>query len=73
MHGRVDSLTAVEGSELLHDKVSSEDKQLVIYDGLYHEILHEPERKIVMADILRWLDSRINRRSSLSNILFSAT
>jgi len=68
MHGRVDSLTAVEGSELLHDKVSSEDKQLVIYDSLYHEILNEPERKIVMADILRWLDPRINRGSSLLNM-----
>ena len=59
MHGSVDSLTAVEGSELLHDSISSEDKKIVIYDGLYHEILNEPERKNVMADILRWLETRI--------------
>jgi alpha-beta hydrolase superfamily lysophospholipase len=59
MHGSVDSLTAVEGSKLLHDSISSEDKKIVIYDGLYHEILNEPERKNVMADILRWLETRI--------------
>ncbi len=59
MHGSVDSLTAVEGSKLLHDSISSEDKKIVIYDGLYHEILNEPERKNVMVDILQWLESRI--------------
>ena len=59
MHGSVDSLTAVEGSKLLHDSISSEDKKIVIYDGLYHEILNEPERKNVMADILGWLEARI--------------
>lgn len=59
MHGSVDSLTAVEGSKLLHDSISSEDKKIVIYDGLYHEILNEPERKNVMEDILQWLETRI--------------
>jgi len=63
MHGSVDSLTAVEGSELLHDSISSGDKKIVIYDGLYHEILNEPERKNVMADILQWLESRIGDHS----------
>ena len=61
MHGSVDSLTAVEGSKLLHDSISSEDKKIVIYDGLYHEILNEPERKNVMEDILGWLEPNINR------------
>ena len=64
MHGSVDSLTAVEGSKLLHDSISSEDKKIVIYDGLYHEILNEPERKNVMEDILRWLETRIGDYST---------
>jgi len=59
MHGSIDKLTAVDGSKLLHERVSSEDRKLVVYDGLYHEILNEPEREAVMADILSWLDSRI--------------
>ncbi len=61
MHGSEDTLTAVSGSKLLHDTVGSADKKIVIYDGLYHEILNEPERETVMQDILRWLDSRIIR------------
>ena len=59
MHASEDRLTSVEGSKLLHEKVSSEDKRLVIYEGLYHEILHEPERRNVMEDILDWLSPRI--------------
>ena len=59
MHGGVDSLTAVAGSKLLYDTVGSRDKNLVIYEDLYHEILNEPERKKVMGDILQWLDSRL--------------
>jgi len=61
MHGSVDSLTAVEGSKLLHDTISSEDKKIVIYDGLYHEILNEPERRKVMGDIQHWLVPRAIR------------
>ncbi len=73
MHGSIDSLTAVDGSKLLHETISSEDKKIVIYDGLYHEILNEPEKENVMADILRWLEPHIIRGSSLSDILSSAT
>lgn len=61
MHASEDRLASVEGSNLLHEKISSEDKKLVIYEGLYHEILNEPERQTVMADILQWLESRIVR------------
>lgn len=61
MHASADLLTAVDGSKLLHRKISSGDKKLVIYEGLYHEILNEPERMTVMEDILRWLDARLNR------------
>ncbi len=61
MHGSVDSLTAVEGSKLLYEKVSSGDKKIVIYDGLYHEILNEPEKQDVITDILQWLEPRIIR------------
>lgn len=61
MHGGIDSLTAVDGSTLLHETISSVDKKIVIYEGLYHEILNEPEKKKVMADILQWVDPHIRR------------
>ena len=68
MHGSDDSVTAVRGSKLLHESINSEDKQIKIYEGLYHEILNEPERKTVMADILDWLNPRIIRDSSLPQL-----
>jgi alpha-beta hydrolase superfamily lysophospholipase len=56
MHGSSDRLTSVDGSQRLYDTVSSENKTLKIYEGLYHEILNEPERHQVMADIIAWLE-----------------
>jgi len=56
MHGSVDKLADVSGSEMLHARISSKDKTLKIYEGLYHEILNEPEKDGVIKDILTWLD-----------------
>ena len=59
MHGGEDSLAATEGSRILHEKISSDDKTLIVYDGLYHEIFNEPERHQVMADMKNWLNDRL--------------
>jgi alpha-beta hydrolase superfamily lysophospholipase len=29
-----------------------------LYDGLLHELFHEPERDLVFRDMLAWLDDR---------------
>ncbi len=34
------------------------DKTLKAYDGLFHEILNEPERDAALADIRSWLAKR---------------
>ena len=57
MHGSGDVMTAPEGSELLHQRVSSADKKLDIYPGLFHEIFNEPEQQQVYADVIEWLDA----------------
>ncbi len=55
LHGSADGLALPEGSRMLHEKVSSSDKKLIIYEGLYHEIFNEPEQEDVMSDITEWL------------------
>lgn len=60
MHGESDVLTAPSGSQFLHDAVSSGDKALQLYPGLYHEIFNEPERDAVIDDLLTWLDKRLD-------------
>lgn len=64
MHGEADTLTSPSGSRFLFEHVSSEDKTLKIYPGLYHEIFNEPERLQVFADLQAWLDQRLDRRGT---------
>ncbi len=58
MHGTADLLVPYPGSEQLMARAASKDKTLRLYDGLYHEILNEPERGQVLRDIIAWLDAR---------------
>lgn len=58
MHGGEDSLTTIAGSRMVHERASSSDKSLEIYDGLRHEILNEPEKERVLSEMIEWLDAR---------------
>jgi acylglycerol lipase len=58
MHGTADRLVPIAGSEMVVDRAGSEDKTFKRYDGLFHEILNEPERQQVLDDIAEWLDAR---------------
>jgi alpha-beta hydrolase superfamily lysophospholipase len=55
LHGSEDRITSIEGSKMLHEKISSQDKKVIIYDGLYHEVYNEPEQEAVMTDVLNWM------------------
>jgi alpha-beta hydrolase superfamily lysophospholipase len=59
MHGTADRLTPPEGSEMIIERAGSEDRSIIRYDGLYHELLNEPERERVLADIVDWTDARL--------------
>jgi alpha-beta hydrolase superfamily lysophospholipase len=59
LHGSADGLALPQGSKMLHEKVSSSDKKLIIYEGLYHEIYNEPEQEDVMTDVADWLAPRL--------------
>jgi len=54
--GSADALADPAGSRLLVEKAGSTDKTLIIYDGLYHEVLNEPEKQTVLDDIVTWLE-----------------
>jgi acylglycerol lipase len=57
LHGTRDSLTAPFGSRELIRAAPSSDKTLKIYEGLFHDLLHEPKGAQVADDILAWLDA----------------
>ncbi|SKB84223.1 alpha/beta hydrolase [Sphingopyxis flava] len=60
-HGDADTLTAPSGSRYLFEHVSSADKTLKIYPGLFHEIYNEPERGEVLDDLIGWFDAHVVR------------
>jgi len=56
IHGSEDVLTSVEGANMAHAQLVITDKTLKVYPGLYHEVLNEPEKDQVLADVVAWLD-----------------
>jgi len=62
MQGSEDKLVSPDGSHKTYEKISSTDKTLRIYEGLYHEIMNEPERDRVYKDIAEWIGKRLYLR-----------
>jgi len=57
IQGAADRLVDPSGAQLLYDSISSQDKTLKIYEGLYHEVFNEPEHEHVLQDVAQWLDA----------------
>jgi alpha-beta hydrolase superfamily lysophospholipase len=58
LQGTADRLCDPDGSREFYRLAGSADKTLRLYDGLYHDIFHEPEHEQVLADLVAWLDAR---------------
>ena len=58
-YSKADKVVYPQGSEKFFDSVSSADKEIVEYPGLYHEILNEPEKLQVMQNMISWCDQRL--------------
>lgn len=57
VHGSADTLVSVESGRTAHALAGSADKTLKVYDGFAHEVMNEPGRAEVLADITAWLDA----------------
>jgi len=53
-----DKLTSTRAIERWFPQVASTDKTLMPYPALYHEVFNEPEKDVVIGDVVRWLDAR---------------
>jgi alpha-beta hydrolase superfamily lysophospholipase len=56
LHGTADRVATVDASRALYEQAQTDNKRLCIYDGLYHEVLNEPEREQVRADLIEWIE-----------------
>jgi acylglycerol lipase len=59
MYGTADKLAPPAGSKMLSERIGAADKTLIPYDGLYHEILNEPEQQRVMDDMCTRLNAHV--------------
>jgi alpha-beta hydrolase superfamily lysophospholipase len=57
LQGGADRLVDPDAIRRLHETLGAQDKRLCVYDGLYHEVLNEPERAEVVADLLAWMEA----------------
>ena len=55
LHGSEDKIVPVEASKEFFDLVKVADKELKIFNGMYHEILNEKEKEKVLNAILKWI------------------
>lgn len=62
MHGGEDQVADIEGSREFFARVRSEDKHLRVFDGLYHDIMNEPEKASVLEEISDWLNAHTKQR-----------
>ena len=60
LHGTLDKVTRPSGSQLFFDNAGSADKTLNLYEGYYHDLLHDLDREKVMADIIGWINTRVS-------------
>jgi alpha-beta hydrolase superfamily lysophospholipase len=59
MYGTADRLCPPEGSVMLSERIASADLTIRPYEGLYHEILNEPEQDQVLDEICSWLAAHV--------------
>ena len=62
LHGTLDRVTRPSGSQLFYDRAGSPDKTLKLYDGHFHDLLHDVGKDEVMADITAWIDAHLSAR-----------
>ncbi|MBQ6602935.1 MAG: lysophospholipase [Eubacterium sp.] len=59
LHGEKDALVNVSATFRFFEKAASEDRQMKIYGGLFHEIFNEYCKEEVVGDVISWINARI--------------
>lgn len=64
VHGTADGVTDPSSSQLLYERAASEDKSIIMYEGMYHSLVQgEPDENSerVLNDMRQWIDERVRR------------
>ena len=63
LYGTGDRVNPIEGSQAFYAGVGSKDKSVKVYEGAYHDLLHDPERSQVTKDVVGWLGAHTPARA----------
>lgn len=63
LHGTEDSLVPLRFNRRVYERLGAADLTIRLYDGLYHEVFNEPERREVLDDLQAWLSARALSRT----------
>uniref|UniRef100_A0ACD5VNH7 Uncharacterized protein n=1 Tax=Avena sativa TaxID=4498 RepID=A0ACD5VNH7_AVESA len=63
LHGTADRVTDPLASQDLYNEAASRHKDLRLYEGFLHDLLFEPERNEIAADIIEWMDRTLRLQS----------
>ena len=55
LHGENDKIISKDASIFMYNNISSSEKEIKIYEGLYHEILNEANKDEILKDIINWI------------------
>lgn len=58
-YSKQDKLSKVSYGEDFYNKISSEDKELVILEESYHNIFNDTEKDLIFKKMLSWLNKRV--------------
>ena len=57
-HGKLDRVTEWQGSEEFYAFCGSTDRELILYDGMQHDLLREPEVEQILVKTRDWILER---------------
>ncbi|MGF7059363.1 lysophospholipase [Brassicibacter mesophilus] len=60
LHGANDKIVSKQASENFYNVIKSDDKKIIIYESLYHEIINEDKKDDIVEDIHIWMEERIS-------------
>ena len=58
IHGAADSVTCPKATGILEERVTSQDKTLIVYPEARHETHNDLGRERVLADVTEWITAR---------------
>jgi alpha-beta hydrolase superfamily lysophospholipase len=58
MHGTEDKLASLSATQRVFERIASTDKELIVYQGFYHELFNEPQKTEVYERAADWIQRR---------------